>query len=310
MKILDNTLTHLDAADVDEAGKLKNEACLEGVEAIANLAASTCSKLTEIRLPTSVSTIGYAAFSDTDIRKISLHDGIKVIRSEAFRFCINLMSFIFPEGIEVVEDSLFLNCVSLETLVFSQSITVIGQRACCNCSALTTLRLPKYLITIKEQAFFGCSHLITAILPETLTTIENGIFDDCYRLKYIVIDTDDEAAFARIKALLPEYLQHKCMTRALYDTIHACQIAALDAFNRASWMQSNLAFFVRSDLPVCTDRTTFGLNLFDDDVKRQAQVVQLAILDVVLPQSLSERDVSDYTARLEEIVSAPTASLM
>ena len=77
--------------------------------------------------------------------------------------------------------------------------------------------IPGGVTSIGGYAFSRCTSLTTVHIPEGVTSIGNGAFSGCTSLTHIIIDTDDEAEFNRIKNLLPENLRDKVISRSVYE---------------------------------------------------------------------------------------------
>lgn len=97
----------------------------EGVTSLNNYAFSGCSSLTNITLPSTLQTIGNAAFAQTSITSINIPSSVTSIGGYAFMRCTNLKSVILPQGITTIEASMFTNCSSLEYIVIPNSVTSI-----------------------------------------------------------------------------------------------------------------------------------------------------------------------------------------
>jgi hypothetical protein len=83
---------------------------------------------------------------DTDkVTSVSIPDGVKMIRYEAFARCKNLKSVTIPDSVTEIESGAFAGCESLEEI-----------------------KLPKNLKRIEDHAFLGCTSLKSII-------ISNGI---------------------------------------------------------------------------------------------------------------------------------------
>ena len=157
--------------------------------------------LTESTLPQSLTTLGYYAFVETNIRTVTFPGGLTNFRVEwnygyayngAFNGCKNLTTVTVAEGITTIPGAMFYGCTALTTVTLPASITNIGQGAFGGCTALATIALPASITKIEGEAFYGCSALTTVTIPASVEKIEFGgsvyggfawtAFRDCSRL--------------------------------------------------------------------------------------------------------------------------------
>lgn len=110
----------------------------EGVEEIGSESFWGVTSLQgDLKLPSTIKTIGRVAFSGTNISHVSL-----------------------PENIEVIYDNAFSYCKFLQdTLTIPSSVVRIEENAFANCEKLDALILPKGIEEIKGGAFGGCHSL-------------------------------------------------------------------------------------------------------------------------------------------------------
>lgn len=103
---------------------------------------------------------------------------VKVIHSEAFRYCINLKKIHFSESLAAIEDGAFGECASLETIELPSSVTNIGKRAFANCVSLEKVVLPENLKVVELETFDGCENLKYVNLGN-VEIIKNDAFSRC-----------------------------------------------------------------------------------------------------------------------------------
>lgn len=170
----------------------------EGVTKIGKGAFRFCSSLKEIKLPSSLVTIGseaflYAgieeitvpdgvtsiggsAFSHSAIRKIYIPDSVTDFGDSLFYFCLNLSECRLPSGLTEIPQYTFCACESLESIVIPSGVTYIGNAAFSGCVSITSLALPHSLIHIGDAVFSNCKALSTLHIPDTVTHIGGGAF--------------------------------------------------------------------------------------------------------------------------------------
>ncbi len=130
---------------------------------IGDNAFENCVLITNVKLPSSIKTLGSSAFYNcTSLKTINLNY-ITSIGSQCFSRCENLQSVTLT------------NIVDVSTQCFAY------------CYNLETANLPQAKI-ISDRAFYFCVGLNTVISPN-LQTIEYGGFANCYKLKNINLNT-------------------------------------------------------------------------------------------------------------------------
>lgn len=108
----------------------------EGVETIGYQAFCSCSNLTEITLPSTITSIESEAFEGTGITSFNYPQNITNIPNGAFANT-NLTEFSVPEKVTEIDDNAFYNCYDLAKISIPKSVTYIGTDAFRNCRNLT-----------------------------------------------------------------------------------------------------------------------------------------------------------------------------
>ncbi len=161
----------------------------------------SCTSLTSIEIPNSVSSIGGSAFYGTAWynnqpdgvvyagkvaykykgempanTSITIKDGTLSISEAAFWGCSGLTSIEIPNSVTSIGGSAFSGCSGLTSIEIPNSVTSIGSDAFYNCSSLTSIEIPNSVTSIGSDAFYNCSSLTSIEIPNSVTSIGNYAF--------------------------------------------------------------------------------------------------------------------------------------
>ena len=144
------------------------------IQQIGTQAFNNCNKLTEIRIPKSVHTLG----------------------NETFMRCGSLQSVSFESGsvLEVLPASTFMSCSALREVELPASLTTIANDAFTGCRSLEEIEIPEQVTGIGQYAFQYCNNLkkITIANQTTLPTADENTFeDDTYRHATLVTSVSE-----------------------------------------------------------------------------------------------------------------------
>mgnify|MGYP000502173920 CR=1 FL=1 len=191
----------------------------EGTRIICNSAFSFCSSLSEIVIPSSVTSIGDGAFSRcSSLKYISIPKSVISLNGNPFARwdgkleCLspnfvyeddvlfnkdksriisfrnqNIKSYVIPSSVASIGDSAFSWCSSLSEIVIPSSVTSIGDGAFYDCYSLSEIVIPSSVTSIGDSAFSYCSSLSEIVIPSSVTSIGDSAFSDCRSLSEIVI---------------------------------------------------------------------------------------------------------------------------
>ena len=160
----------------------------EGTRIICNGAFWGCRSLSEIVIPSSVTSIGDSAFSlCSSLSEIVIPFSVTSIGDWAFSLCSSLSEIVIPSSVTSIGDSAFSWCDSLSEIVIPSSVTSIGKGAFYGCSSLSEIVIPSSVTSMGDRAFYGCSSLSEIVIPSCVTSIGDRAFDTCSSLLEIVI---------------------------------------------------------------------------------------------------------------------------
>ena len=158
------------------------------VTSIGNYAFPYCRDLKNMTLPSGVTSIGNCAFKCcSGLTSVTLPSSTTSIGAEAFSGCSGLTSVTLPLNLASIGYQVFRYCSGLTSVTFPSSLTLIGTEAFRGCSGLASLTLPYNLTSIGEDAFCGCSGLTDLTLSPSLTRIGTGAFNGCFNLSTLTI---------------------------------------------------------------------------------------------------------------------------
>lgn len=191
-----------------------------GLNKIDNEAFSGCTQLSSVRLPLTITEIGYAAFVDCPITSIEIPSSVTNIGNQAFLGtsletlsipssvttvglsafnATNLKSVNIPATLTSIGQSAFLN-YGLESLVVEEGNPVYDSRNNCNAlietSSNTLLTgcnntvIPETVTSIGEAAFRWMNNLTSITIPASVEHIGNYAFDVSSYLTSIVCERE------------------------------------------------------------------------------------------------------------------------
>lgn len=169
---------------VEGATVIENPDCLgaviipSGVTAI-DAYAFTNGALTSIDLPSSLRTIGFAAFRNTDdLVSVNMRSGVTSIGGQAFQNADSLVEIIIPATVTSIGANVFAFTDSLESVTFAGGITSVPSETFLDAQALETVTLPNSVTSIGVEAFAGTAALQSVTMPSSLTSIGDQAFED------------------------------------------------------------------------------------------------------------------------------------
>ena len=150
----------------------------------------SCSSLTSVDIPNSVTSIGYSAFYGcSSLTSVDIPNSVTSIGNYAFCNCSSLTSVTIPNSVTSIGYCTFYYCNNLSSINIPNSVTSIGTWAFAECSNLNSISIGSGVISIGEEAFYHCTGLDSIELPNNITTIGRNCFDSCINLTTVNIPT-------------------------------------------------------------------------------------------------------------------------
>ena len=152
----------------------------EGTRIICDSAFSFCRSLSEIVIPSSVTSIGKGAFLRChSLSEIVIPSSVTSIGDSAFYDCRSLSEIVIPSSVTSIGDSAFSGCRSLSEIVIPSNVTSIGDSAFSCCGSLSEIVIPSSVTIIGDSAFSCCGSLSEIVIPSSVTSIGNSAFYGC-----------------------------------------------------------------------------------------------------------------------------------
>ena len=148
--------------DKNASGELVIPSSYNGkpVISIGSYAFNSCSSLSSVTIPDSVTSIGRFAFGYcSGLTSVTIPDSVTSIGQDAFWDCSNLMSVKIPDSVTSIENMTFRNCSNLTSVIIGNKVTSIGRWAFKDCLNLTNITIPDSVTQIGSRAFSGCINL-------------------------------------------------------------------------------------------------------------------------------------------------------
>ena len=183
------------------------------------------SKIEELVIPTSITTIRKYAFYGFNIKSVTIPDSVTSIEDFAFYNCQRLVEVINKSSLNITKgsdnygyiaryakqvisdesksklstdsngfityndgtDIWLVDYIGTDTeITIPSNVTIINDYAFYNCNSLTSIIITSGVTSMGEYAFLNCNSLTTVIIEHGLTTIGNA-FAYCYSLVSITI---------------------------------------------------------------------------------------------------------------------------
>ncbi len=182
------------------------------------------SPMVTVKIPDTVTFIGYAAFFGCDrLTSLTLPSSLTGTDTSAFGSCTSLTNLVVPEGVTGIGQDAFEGCNGLTTVSLPSSVSMIGNEAFGDCQALASITvggenrnyssrdgvlfssgqgrlvqyptakagsayvIPEHVFEISDSAFRFCARLTSITIPSNVTAIGSGAFDSCTGLTNITL---------------------------------------------------------------------------------------------------------------------------
>ena len=155
---------------------------------IGTRAFAKCEALEFIELPTTIKTLGTAAFQNaTRLKTINLPDSLSSIGDYAFDGCSALERIELPNGVKTLGRNSFYNCGSLAEIKLNDDLESIGESSFTRCSSLRYIKIPDKVQVIHYNLFNTCPALEEVVLGKGVKTVEKWVFNNSDALKSLIM---------------------------------------------------------------------------------------------------------------------------
>ena len=182
------TLTTISADAFYGCTKLAHVNLHEGLTTI-NLRAFYNCKLDSIIIPSTVTSIGSAAFKSNPTKSIVWKPKTCSISSDDsapfYSTTSQVTSFVFGDSVQVIPAYLCKYMNRLDSIVIPPTVTSIGQSAFMYCTKLKSFTFPQGIKTVATSVLEGCTALEEVFIPSSVTTINQDAFYNCSALRAI-----------------------------------------------------------------------------------------------------------------------------
>ena len=125
-----------------------------------------CTSLTDIVIPSSVTSIGKGAFYYcTSLTEFTIPSSVKSIGQSAFHGS-GLTSIAIPNSVTSIGSAAFYKCEKLASVTIGTGLKYIPE-SCFSNTALTSVTIPSNILGIDVNAFYGCSKMTSATFRDT-----------------------------------------------------------------------------------------------------------------------------------------------
>jgi hypothetical protein len=164
------------------------------VTTIAQDAFQSCTGLTSVVIPNSVTVIGVRAFKGcTGLTSVTIPNSVTTIWDFAFYGCTDLTEVTIPSSVTEVGRFAFQNCVGLSKvnvenleswckINFSHGVDnplAYAHHLYVNDKEVTNLEMPESITTIGKYTFYNCYGLTEVTIPNSVTEIGSYAFWRC-----------------------------------------------------------------------------------------------------------------------------------
>lgn len=202
--VVEEGITGLGKSSFYKSTSIQSVKLADSVRSIGEMCFFRNGSLEKIELGNGLTSIGEAAFSVSNLKKVSLPIGITHIESDTFYGCKQLES-INLEHVKSIGRRAFYICFNLSGIHLSTDLQQLEYAAFRGCSSIDKVNIGSKLSELSEQVFAECSSLKEIYIPDNITAIQKAAFYECTALGQVTgaknVEVLGEMAFNGAKSL-------------------------------------------------------------------------------------------------------------
>ena len=202
--IVEDGITGLGKSSFYKSTSIQSVKLADSVRSIGEMCFFRNGFLEKIEMGNGLTSIGEAAFSVSNLKKVSLPAGITRIEADTFYGCKQLES-INLEHVKSIGRRAFYICSNLSGIHLSTDLQQLEYAAFRGCSSIDKVNIGSKLSELSEQVFAECSSLKEIYIPDNITAIQKAAFYECTALGQVTgaknVEMLGEMAFNGAKSL-------------------------------------------------------------------------------------------------------------
>ena len=123
-----------------------------------------------------------ALYKQNLIESLIIPDSVVTIEGSAIGYLSNLKYLTIGNGVKTIDSFAFYNLGTITSIVVPDSVTTIGSYAFSGCDQLTSIVFGSGITSIPEYALYGNLHLTSVSISAGVVNIEKDAFSYCSRL--------------------------------------------------------------------------------------------------------------------------------
>lgn len=209
------------AGDIVVPETVEVEGVVYTVTSIGRRAFYGSSKVTSIELPSTITSIGQYAFSETSITSITIPESISMLDKFTCLNCPKLADVNLPSGLTTIEMACFSQCPSLRLINLPRHLGYLGEEAFSSCSNLESINLSPSLTFIGYKAFYRCRSLKSIDVPNYVTKLDVETFRECTNLEHVSIGSGIREFAAYVFADCPKLTSIYCAADGMFTATNS-----------------------------------------------------------------------------------------
>ncbi len=146
----------------------------------------------EVKIPKGITEIANEAFNGTAVTAVTIPDGVRMIRGNAFHCCYELKTINIPNSVRAIGAGAFSACAALTSIKIPDSVMEICSSTFSGCASLTVIEIPNSVEYLQDGAFAWCN-LKSIYIPASVIAIEGrNPFHACRELTSIEVAADNK----------------------------------------------------------------------------------------------------------------------